>query len=155
MATLRTRSAGSGTGPAAFALRALALFLGVFFLFQGLGKLPWLLDSGILDQRLREWAGGAPPAVRWYIETLAMPGVPLFARMVPLAELGTGLALLIGFWIRLAAALALAMVINFHFALGSFFALREFLVDGAGLPVMGGLLALVIGAARLPWSLRP
>jgi hypothetical protein len=28
------------------------------------------------------------------------------------------------------------------------------LIDGAGLPVMGGLLALAIGGARLPYSVR-
>jgi hypothetical protein len=46
------------------------------------------------------------------------------------------------------------MVLNFHFALGSFFdwgALR----DAALLPVVGGLLALAISSARLPWSVKP
>ena len=38
------------------------------------------------------------------------------------------------------------MVANFHFALGSYFSL-EFFIDGAGLPVMGGLLALTIGGS--------
>ena len=71
-----------------------------------------------------------------------------------MAELCTGVAFILGFWPRLAAALALAMVANFHFALGSYFS-WEFLIDGAGLPVMGGLLALAISGARLPWSLRP
>ena len=135
------------------ALRALALMLGVFFLFQGLNKLPWLLDSSILAERLQNWSRDAAPSQRWYIETIAVPGVPLFARLVPLAELSTGLALIVGFWPRLAAALALAMVANFHFALGSYFS-PDFLIDGAGLPVMGGLLALAIGGSRLPYSVR-
>jgi uncharacterized membrane protein YphA (DoxX/SURF4 family) len=135
------------------ALRALALLLGVFFLFQGLNKLPWLLDSSILAERLQNWSRNAEPSQRWYIETIAAPGVPLFARLVPLAELSTGVALIVGFWPRLAAALALAMVANFHFALGSYFS-RDFLIDGAGLPVIGGLLALAIGGGRLPYSVK-
>jgi uncharacterized membrane protein YphA (DoxX/SURF4 family) len=129
--------------------------LGLFFLSQGSNKLAWLLDSGILGERLHTWMRGAAPGVRWYIETIAVPGVPIFARLVPVAELSTGLALLVGFWPRLAAGLAFVMVLNFHFALGNFFAPREFLLDGAGLPVLGGLLAIAIGGARLPWSVRP
>ncbi len=154
MTTVKPRISTSAP-PAAVALRLLALLLGVFFVFQGLNKLPWLLDGGILAERLQGWMRNAPaPSVRWYIETIAMPGVPLFARLVPLGELSVGLALMLGFWPRLVAALALAMVANFHFALGSYFS-WEFLRDGAGLPTMGGLLALVIGGGRLPWSVRP
>jgi len=153
MTIVKARTSTSG-GSAIVALRTLALVLGVFFVFQGLNKLPWLLDSGILVERLQNWSGNAVPSQRWYIETIAAPGVPLFARLVPLAELSSGAALILGFWPRLVAALALAMVANFHFALGSYFS-WEFFIDGAGLPVMGGLLALAISGARLPWSLRP
>ena len=153
MTTIRPRTFASA-GPATLALRILALLLGVFFLFQGVSKLPWFFDSSILAGRLQDWLGKAPvESVRWYIETIARPGVPLFARFVPLAELSTGVALVLGFWPRLFAALALAMVANFHFALGSYFS-SEFLIDGAGLPVMGGLLALLVGGGRLPWSVR-
>jgi uncharacterized membrane protein YphA (DoxX/SURF4 family) len=133
----------------------LTLLLGAFFVARGLEKLPWFLDSGILSERLEGAMRNAPAAsVRWYIETIAMPGVPLFARLAPLAELSTGVAFILGFWPRLAAALALAIVANVHFALGSYFS-WEFLIDGSGLPVMGGLLALVVSSARLPWSVRP
>ena len=152
--TLRTRTSSSAAPPAAIGLRVLALLLGVFFLFQGLNKVDWLLDSGILAQRLQNWMGAAPPGVRWYLETFAIPGVPLFARLVPLAELTTGTALILGFWPRLIAGIALVMVVNFHFGLGSYYS-AEFLRDGAGLPVMGALLAIAIGGARLPWSVRP
>jgi uncharacterized membrane protein YphA (DoxX/SURF4 family) len=154
MTTRIRTSNNAAAGSAATALRTLALLLGVFFLFQGLNKVAWLMDSGILAERLANWMRNAPPAVHWYLERLAMPGVPLFARVVPLAELGTGLALICGFWPRMVAAFALVMVANFHFALSSYYSL-EFFRDGAGLPVMGGLLALAIGGARLPWSIRP
>jgi uncharacterized membrane protein YphA (DoxX/SURF4 family) len=153
MATVKARSSGSGTGPALLAIRILALLLGVFFLAQGLNKLAWLLDGSILAERLQNWMRDAPPSVRWYLETV-LPGAPLFARLVPLAELGAGMALMVGFWPRLAAGLACVMVLNFHFALGSFFQ-WEALRDGALLPVVGGLLAIAIGGTRLPWSVRP
>ena len=133
------------------ALRALAITLGLFFISNGLEKLAWFTDSTILAGRLEGWLASAVPATRWYIDTVAIPGVPLFARIVPIAELSIGLALVLGFWMRMAALLALVMVANFHVARGLFFS-REFLTDGVGLPVMGGLVALVIAGSRLPWS---
>jgi uncharacterized membrane protein YphA (DoxX/SURF4 family) len=129
----------------------MAMLLGVFFLATGAAKYEWLFDSGILAQRLEQWSRGAPPGVRWYLDTLA-PGVPVFARLVPLAEIGTGAALLVGFWTRFVAALAFLMVLNFHFASGLTHRAGEFVRDGTALPVLAGLLALAIGGATLPFS---
>jgi uncharacterized membrane protein YphA (DoxX/SURF4 family) len=138
--------------PYTAALRVLGLAIGLFFLFNGLDKRAWFLDSSLLSERLNGWGENAAPSVRWYIDTLAAPGVPLFARLVPLAELLAGAALIVGFWTRLAAFLALMMVANFNFARGMFHS-GEFLIDGVGFPVVGGLLALTIAGARLPFSL--
>ncbi len=132
-------------------LRVLAFALGLFFVFNAIDKAAWMADSGILEERLRGWLERASPTTRWYIETVAMPGVPLFARLVPVAELSAGAALMLGFWTRLAAAVALLMVANFHVARG--FVDSAFLIDGTGFPVLGGLLALAIGGARLPLSI--
>ena len=152
--TLKARTgATTGTGASARGLRVLAMFLGVFLIFEGLGKLAWLGDSNLLSQQLQGWLKGAPPGSRWYLETFAIPGVPMFARLVVLGELLAGMALLVGFWTRLAAALAFLMVLNFHFASGRIFQ-YAFLTNGYGLPVLGGLLALAVGGARLPWSVR-
>ncbi len=135
------------------ALRVLAVFLGVFLVFQGLGKLAWFGDSGPLSGALQGWLKDAPPATRWYLETFAIPGVPMFARLVVLGELLGGLALIAGFWTRLAAAAVFLMVLNFHVASGAIFQYR-FLTNGFGLPVLGGLLAVAIGGTRLPWVLK-
>lgn len=149
---VRGRSSGAGgSAAAALGLRLLAVMLGVFFLAMGLNTLAWLTDSDILMEKLQISLKGASPGTRWYIETIAMPGVPLFARIVPIAELSTAVALIVGFWTQLAAALALLMVLNFHFATGEMFT-RAFLLDGAGPPVLGALLALMIGGGRLPWT---
>jgi uncharacterized membrane protein YphA (DoxX/SURF4 family) len=137
--------------PYTVGLRVLAFMLGLFFVFNALDKAAWIADSGILAERLRGWLEQAPPSTRWYIETVAMPGVPFFARLVPTAELSAGAALILGFWTRLAAAVALLMVANFHFARGFVFE-SAFLIDGTGFPVLGGLLALAISGSRLPLS---
>jgi uncharacterized membrane protein YphA (DoxX/SURF4 family) len=141
------------SGPAATGLRVLSMCLGVFLIFEGLGKIAWLTDSGLLGGALQGWLKDAPPTTRWYLETFAIPGVPMFARLVPLGELLGGAALLAGFWTRLAAVAAFLMVLNFHLASGAIFQYR-FLTNGFGLPVLGGLLALAIGGSRLPWSIR-
>jgi uncharacterized membrane protein YphA (DoxX/SURF4 family) len=133
------------------ALRILSVALGMFLIFMGLDKIEWLTDSGILLGRLQEWRDVARPLARWYLEVVAIPGAPIFARLVVLAELAAGSALVLGIKVRLAATLALLMVINFHFA--SDVMLRyDYLINAYGLPILGGLLALAVGGARLPFS---
>jgi uncharacterized membrane protein YphA (DoxX/SURF4 family) len=133
-------------------LRVLSIALGVFLLFMGLDKLDWFADSGFLERRLQEWRGMARPIARWYLDLIAIPGAPVFARVVPIAELSAGSALILGIWIRWAAALAMLMVINIHFAADIIFR-YDYLINGYGLPILGGFAALVLGGKRLPWSL--
>jgi uncharacterized membrane protein YphA (DoxX/SURF4 family) len=139
------------TGSNASGLRVLSLFLGTFFLFMGLDKLAWLTDAGLLTKQLNEWLAASPAPSRWYLQTIAIPGASVFARLVVLGELGCGAALLAGFQPRVAALVAIFMVLNFHFAMGVLLQ-YSYLWNGYGLPVLGGLLALVIGGVRLPFN---
>lgn len=134
-------------------LALLRVALGVFFLFEGINKWPWLLDHASLTTRLQEWLPTAFSANRWYITAVCLPWAPVFARLVMLGELAAGLGLIFGVWTRLTATLAFLMVLNFHFASGALFQYR-FLTNGYGLPVLGGLIALAVGGAKLPWSLK-
>jgi len=138
-------------GSHAGALRVLSVVMGVFLLFMGLGKIDWLMDSGILTQRLQDWHGFVRPLARWYLETVAIPGAPVFARVVVLAELASGAALVLGIRVRLAAGLALLMVVNFHVASDDIFK-YGYLSNAYGPPVLGSLLALAIAGTRLPVS---
>jgi uncharacterized membrane protein YphA (DoxX/SURF4 family) len=134
------------------ALRILSLALGTFLIFMSIDKMAWLMDGTILARRLEEWRGMAGPMARWYLETVAIPGAPVFARIVVLAELAAGTALLLGARVRLAAALAFLMILNFHFAADLIFH-YSYLINAYGLPILGGLLALVAGGGtRLPFS---
>jgi uncharacterized membrane protein YphA (DoxX/SURF4 family) len=125
------------------ALLAVRIALGVFFIFEGWDKLPWMTDPGMLTTILKKWADAGVPSSRWYIETILIPGVPVFARLVFLGEVAAGLALLSGFWLRPTAILAFFMVLNIHFAHSSIFQ-YGFLSKGDGLPILGGLIALAI-----------
>lgn len=138
---------------AALGLSILRVCLGVFLLFEGLGKLGWFLDAGELTRRLRDWHASGVPVSRWYLETVCLPYAWLFARLVPAGELAAGAALVAGAFTRPAAGLALLMVLNFHLASSALFK-YSFLTNGYGLPVVGGLAALMLGAVNLPFSLK-
>lgn len=139
--------------PSARGLTALRLFLGVFFLFEGIGKFGWLTDPSPLTTQLTGYLESANQWNRAYLETVCLPGAAVFARLVLFGELATGVSLILGAYARYAAIAALLMVLNFHFASGVIFEYR-YLTNGYGLPVLGGLLALALGGAALPFSLR-
>jgi uncharacterized membrane protein YphA (DoxX/SURF4 family) len=136
----------------AIALVVIRICVGTYLFFLGLHKLPWLLDAKPLSDRLALWLVDATPASRWYLERM-MPGVPVFARLVPIAEMAGGLALVLGFWTRVAAGLSLLMILNFQIAAAEIFKFT-YLTNPNGLPLVGALLGLVVGGRRLPLSLR-
>jgi uncharacterized membrane protein YphA (DoxX/SURF4 family) len=148
----QARARASAVSAGAIGVRLLAVMLGIFFLGMSSSKVAWFADSSILLNKFQMiFLPKAPPIVRWYLETVCIPGTPLFARLVPLGEIATGLALILGFWTRMAAVAAFLMVLNFHFATSAFWS-TDFLRDGTGLPVLGGLLAVAISGSRLPFS---
>ena len=137
----------------AWGLTTLRLCLGVFFLFEAISKIGWFASSAVLRSRLTEWVEIVPAISRAYINNVCLPGAEIFARLVPLGEFAVATALLLGGYTRLAAVLALLMVLNFHFASGVMFQ-YSYLTNGYGLPVLGGLLALAFGGTSLPLSVR-
>ncbi|HJZ78288.1 MAG TPA: DoxX family membrane protein [Vicinamibacterales bacterium] len=122
----------------------LRISIGLFFIFEGLGKIRWFTDSSILRDQLIGWLGAVPPS-SWshaYLQRVAIPGIAVFARLVPLGELMSGTALVLGAWTRFFALVAFVMAVNFHVASGALFQ-YSFLTNGYGLPVLGSTLALV------------
>jgi uncharacterized membrane protein YphA (DoxX/SURF4 family) len=139
-----------GTG-----LAVIRILIGVFFIFEGLGKLRWFGSSSMLASQLAGWHQAVPSGSlsARYLEHFAIPGVAFFARLVPLGELCSGLALVLGFWTPVFALLAFCLALNFQFASGALFK-YSFLTSGYGLPVLGATLGLAIGGVRLRWSVR-
>lgn len=136
-------------------LTSLRILIGVFFLFQGFSKLRWFVDTSLLAQQLAGWAHGVAPGSisARYLQHVAIPYTSFFARLVPLGEICSGIAMLVGFWTSLFAFVAFVVALNVHIASGAIFQ-YSFLMNGYGLPVLGGTLALAIGGVRLPWSIR-
>jgi uncharacterized membrane protein YphA (DoxX/SURF4 family) len=139
--------AGKTSGRAhAAALLLLRILLGVFMVFFGVDKASWLMDATPLATQLSSWLLDAPPASRWYLERI-IPGAPVFARAVPLGAILGGLALASGFWTRMAAFVCLVTILSLQFGAGSMFR-YAYLTDASGLPLLGALLALLIGGDR-------
>ena len=136
-------------------LTLLRISIGVFFIFEGLGKVRWFANTSILAGRLAEWTQGAAAGstTQWYLQHIAQPGLAIFARLVPLGEIVSGVAMVVGFWTPFFAFVAFFMALNFNIASGAMFK-YSFLTNGYGLPVLGSTLALAIGGVRLRWSVR-
>src|SRR6185295_17209139 len=86
---------GSATAQA-FGLMLIRIAAGIYLCSMGVSKARWLLDSTPLANQLSIWSAQATPLSQWYLERL-LPGTPVFARLVPLAEMAGGLALTVGF----------------------------------------------------------
>ena len=132
-------------------LTILRICIGVFFIFEGIGKIRWFTDSSILAGQFAGWsqAAVAGSVSRWYLDRIAVPGVSIFARLVPLGEMTTGFALVAGFWTPLFAFIAFFMALNFQIASGALFK-YSFLTSGYGLPVLGSTLALALASPAKP-----
>ena len=130
-------------------LTVLRICIGIFFIFEGIGKLGWFADTSLLAEQLRNWShavsSSSPSHV--YLVRIAIPGVPIFARLVPLGEIVSGVAMVAGFWTPLFAFVAFFMALNFQFASGALFK-YSFLTSGYGLPVLGSTLALALTGLR-------
>lgn len=132
-------------------LTVLRICLGIFFVFEGLGKIRWFGNASLLTGQLTDWVHAAAPG-SWnarYLERIALPYAGYFARLVPLGEIVSGAALVIGFWTPLFAFVAFFMALNFQFASGVLVK-YSFLTSGYGLPVLGGTLALAISGRGGP-----
>ena len=129
-------------------LSILRICIGIFFIFEGIGKWRWFTDTSLLADQLRNWsqALGAGSLSQPYLERIAIPGVRIFARLVPLGEIVSGLALVAGYQTTLFAFVAFFMALNFQFASGALFK-YSFLTSGYGLPVLGSTLALAVAGA--------
>jgi uncharacterized membrane protein YphA (DoxX/SURF4 family) len=129
-------------------LTLLRVCIGVFFIFEGLGKIGWFTNPSVLAGTFTEWARSAAPGSisAWYLHRIAVPEVAIFARLVPLGELSAGVALVVGFWTRLFALIAFFMALNFQIASGAIFR-YSFLTSGYGLPVLGSTLALALAGS--------
>jgi uncharacterized membrane protein YphA (DoxX/SURF4 family) len=136
-------------------LTILRVCIGTFFIFEGIGKIRWLTNPSLLAAQLTSWSQAAPSGSlsHAYLERMAIPYVRIFARLVPVGEIVSGIAMVTGFWTPLFAFVAFVMALNFLFASSALFK-YSFLTNGYGLPVLGSTLALTLAGGRKGKSQR-
>ncbi len=102
------------------ALALLRIAAGISLLGPGLGKLSWFAHPA-LEPILANWAQHAPNGLVFSYLHLVAPHHAGLARLVAVGELGLGALLVLGLFTPVVAALALLMVVQFHFASGAMF----------------------------------
>jgi uncharacterized membrane protein YphA (DoxX/SURF4 family) len=105
-------------------LAALRIAAGLSLFTSGLQKLAWFGSTAPLDQMLAHWAEQPANGMHAKYVSFAVAHHGLFARLVPLGELGLGALLIVGLLTPLAALLAFVMVAQFQFAAGFMFSLN-------------------------------
>jgi uncharacterized membrane protein YphA (DoxX/SURF4 family) len=101
-------------------LALLRIAAGVSLLGPGLNKLGWF-EHPALEPILANWAAHAPVGIVTSYLHWVTPHHAGLARVVALGEVGLGSLLVLGLFTPVAAALALLMVANYHFASGAMF----------------------------------
>lgn len=99
-------------------LVVLRVFTGLFFAWNGLGKLRRDNFADGMEGFLTAQLDNSFAFYRPFVESVVLPNKALFAAMVAWGELAVGLAMLVGLATRYAAAAGALLVLNFWFAKG-------------------------------------
>ena len=136
----------------------LRICIGVFFIFEGLGKIRWFTDSSVLAGQFADVVAGGAGRIDQLSgicsgsRRRASPSSPGSCRS---ASWCPGWRWWPVSGRRSFAFVAFFMVLNFHIASGALFK-YSFLTNGYGLPVLGSTLALALsGGGRRTKKLKP
>jgi NADH dehydrogenase len=132
----------------------LRLAVAIFFLYSGYTKIEngWLTSSERLEKSLSSLEHNAPPASRWYIEHIGIPGVGLWTKLIPLGEAALGVSLLLGLLVRLSTFIGILTVLNFHLTNGTLLSVG-FLGNPWAILVIASLLVLFLVRAGRSFGL--
>lgn len=104
---------------AGWPLALLRIYVGVYFLLAGWGKMMRGGEWPPIMVRILE--GNADKSFAFYkgfLESVVIPNAEVFAYLVAYGEFALGLAMIFGFMTRLASILGIFMVLNFCFMKG-------------------------------------
>lgn len=101
---------------------ALRLFVGLFWLDHGLGKISdgWLTGNSLKPRLVKKSLLAEQPR-RTYLNQFAIPASRVLGVLVALGETAVGVALIFGYWMKPAAWGTLFLVVNIKFAYGGLF----------------------------------
>jgi uncharacterized membrane protein YphA (DoxX/SURF4 family) len=118
------------------------------FLSLGLEKYHegWLQNPEHLAASLNNFHQHAGGAQLVYLERIAIPYANIWSKVMTIGEFAVGVSMLLGLLVRLSAASAIFMVMNFHAATGNLFSLNFFGSPWAALLIVS-LLAMFLSRA--------
>ena len=117
----------------------LRVYTGLFFLWNGVGKLRRDNFSDGMEGFLGAQADNSFAFYRTFIESVVIPNKVIFASLVSWGECAIGIAMILGLATRYAAAAGAIMVLNFWFAKGAGF------FDGSNHDVVWLIIFIVLG----------
>jgi len=114
--------------PATVQIFLIRLAIGALFLHLGMEKYHegWLWNSQPLADSLQRYLEHAGGLELKYLTTVAIPFAGLWAKLITVGELATGVSFLLGLLTRTSAGVALLMILNFHAANGLLFSWEFF-----------------------------
>lgn len=133
-----------------FAILLLRLTIGTLFLLAGMGKVNhgWMHSPEPLVLQLGEFHQHASNYQLTYLNNVAIPYASVWSKLITVGEIAVGIALLIGLLTRLAAIVAIFMILNFHAANGNLFSWGFFENPYAALLLAGLLVVFITRAGR-------
>ena len=117
----------------------LRIYTGVFFMWNGLGKLRRDNFAESMEGFLGAQADRSFEFYRPFIETMVIPNKEIFASLVSWGEFAVGIAMILGLATRYAAVVGAILVLNFWFAKGAGF------FDGTNHDVVWLMIFIVLG----------
>lgn len=117
----------------------LRIYTGVFFIWNGFGKLRRDDFADGMEGFLSAQADRSFEFYRSFIETMVIPNKELFASLVSWGEFAVGIAMILGLATRYAAVVGAVLVLNFWFAKGAGF------FDGTNHDVVWLMIFIVLG----------
>ncbi len=106
----------------------LRIALGALLFSIGINKINsgWLTSNQELVTSLNDYAEKATGFQQQYLQTVAMPYVSIWAKMIAIGETAIGASLLIGLLARFSSLMGIIMVFNLHAANGNLYTLKFF-----------------------------
>jgi thiosulfate dehydrogenase [quinone] large subunit len=118
----------------------LRLYTGLFFAWNGLGKLRRDNFADSLEGFLSAQAASTFDFYLSFVHNVVLPNKAIFAALVSWGELAIGVAMILGLATRYAAVAGVILVLNFWFAKGAGF------FDGTNHDVVWLMIFIVLGA---------
>ena len=108
----------------------------------------WLTSSEHLLESLNGYHKEATGTQLTYLNTVAVPYVGLWTKLITIGELSLAVSLFTGLLVRFSAAAGIFMILNFHAANGNLFSLHFFGTPWGALLIAGLFVMLLARAGR-------